>query len=152
MSNRIWLISSVGKQERVFLIHSDMVHHRQIVQGNISSIKNCTINQDCDLVQCEGICAKNNSSGVQCEMDADEDNLGRICRMLLFVSSTPSGLYFGLLGSLPSVDARSLNRIKELHSHPFKRSSNAWPRRKETIDKIKEIVLQLDRLIYILEK
>lgn len=70
------------------LIDSDMVYHHNNVKFNVEAIKNCESDEDCEFVDCQGICrrdANEDNGDRRCNLNLNDNNLKRICRNLFFV-------------------------------------------------------------------
>lgn len=148
--------STAGGDDELWMIDADMVNHEETVDENIRSIQNCSQDSDCDFVQCRGRCSRSAAGEAQCERSRAEDNLGRVCRLLLFLDERAAGYEgheghdtgLGLLGSLSAVHLPQLRKIRQLCEQSQKRD----PRKVDPDGAGKragQVIRQLDELIAI---
>ncbi|XP_055943136.1 divergent protein kinase domain 1C-like isoform X1 [Argiope bruennichi] len=99
----------LNKNGEVKLLDMDMVFFEESLIRNINAIQNCTKNQDCSFIDCQGSC---DIVSKTCEAKVIDNNFQRVCRNILTGKLVKS--YFGLLSSPPrSIYKELYNLLKE---------------------------------------
>ncbi|GFT39950.1 hypothetical protein NPIL_10431 [Nephila pilipes] len=86
----------LDKNGDIKLLDMDMVFFEESLIKNINAIQNCTENQDCYFIDCQGSC---DTTSKRCEAKVLDNNFQRVCRNILAGKLVQS--YFGLLSSPP---------------------------------------------------
>ena len=80
----------------LLMIDSDMIFNQDVTNESIVATPSCLHDRDCDFIDCEGLCLNG-----KCKYDANDNNLKRICRNMLFMSildfSPLATMHLGLL-------------------------------------------------------
>jgi hypothetical protein len=77
---------------QLFLIDSDMIYPKKSVIDSIESLSRCEVDNDCDFIDCKGICVQKN----KCIIDERDDDLMRVCRNIFFMGKLYGFLDIGL--------------------------------------------------------
>jgi len=78
--------------EQLLLIDSDMIYPKKTVIDSIESLSHCDRDDDCDFIDCKGICVAKN----KCVIDQRDDDLMRVCRNMFFMGKLYGLFDFGL--------------------------------------------------------
>lgn len=97
------------------ILDSDFILKQSTLKLSMKQIKYCQTNDDCHFVDCQGICRNDT-----CQMDANDNDLKRICRNIFFMGKMFNIFEFGLFatantfGTENSVLNLSLNKLYKL--------------------------------------
>lgn len=103
----------------LLMIDSDMIYNKQVTTESIVATTDCSNDRDCDFIDCEGLCTDG-----KCKYDANDNNLKRICRNMLFMSildfSPLATMHLGLLPDFESLGYSSeMQRLKTICAANF---------------------------------
>ena len=88
--------------DRLVMIDSDMIYHKRTANQMIEAISDCKSNEDCDFIDCQGICSHNNRTHSSCLINSADNNLKRVCRNMFFMGDINLlGIYAKQFGLLP---------------------------------------------------